>query len=96
MWIKNSNGKQDAMLTFATISFAIVSLNILLSTLQEVSIGAGTFSFQPMDPGTMTAYLAATFGAYVSRRWTRARYSTDIEDSEVVLENNLDEDTKEA
>ena len=79
MWIKNSNGDQDAMLTFATISFAIVSLNILLSTIQEVSFSFGSFSFQSMDSGTMTAYLAATFGAYVSRRWTRAKYSSDSE-----------------
>jgi len=77
MWITNSNGDKDAMLTFATISFAIVSLNILLSTLQEVSFTFGSFSFQPMDSGTMTAYLAATFGAYVSRRWTRARYAPE-------------------
>mgnify|MGYP001486449416 CR=1 FL=1 len=76
MWIKNSNGDKDAMLTFATISFAIVSLNILLSTIQEMSVGSGVFSFQTMDSGTMTAYLAATFGAYVSRRWTRAKYQT--------------------
>ena len=57
MWIKNSSGKKDAMLTFATIAF-----------------GGQTRSFQILDSGTMTAYLAATFGAYVSRRWTDRKF----------------------
>ena len=75
MWIKNSSGRPDAMLTFATISFAIVSLNILLSTIQEIAFLSGSsMTFQIMDAGTMTAYLAATFSAYVSRRWTDRKY----------------------
>ena len=75
LWLKNSSGKKDAMLTFATIAFAIVSLNILLSTIQELVFAGGqTISFQILDSGTMTAYLAATFGAYVSRRWTDRKF----------------------
>ena len=75
MWLKNSSGKKDAMLTFATIAFGIVSLNILLSTIQELVLNSGnSISFQILDPGTMTAYLAATLGAYVSRRWTDRKY----------------------
>ena len=74
-WVKNTEGKKDAMLTFATIAFIIVSLNILLSTIQELVFAGGqTISFQILDSGTMTAYLAATFGAYVSRRWTDRKF----------------------
>lgn len=75
MWLKNSSGKKDAMLTFATVAFGIVSINILLSTVQEFIFSGGhSVSFQILDSGTMTAYLAATFGAYVSRRWTDKKY----------------------
>lgn len=69
-WIKNTSGKPDAMLTFATLSFAVVTFNILLATLGHFEFGRLKFSFESMDSGTMTAYLAATFGAYVTRRWT--------------------------
>lgn len=69
-WIKNTSGKKDAMLTFATASFAVVTINILLATLGHFEFGKLTFSFKGMDSGAMTAYLAATFGAYVTRRWT--------------------------
>lgn len=72
-WIKNTKGKPDAMLTFATISFLVVTANILLATLGHFEFGKLQFSFKGMDSGTMTAYLAATFGAYVTRRWTDSK-----------------------
>lgn len=76
-WIKNTKGNPDAMLTFATLSFAVVTINILLSTLGHFEFGRLQFSFQGMDSGTMTAYLAATFGAYVTRRWTDSKSTGD-------------------
>ena len=74
MWIKNTSGKKDAMLTFAVIAFAVVTFNVLLATLNNVSHGGWSISFEPMEAATLTAYLGATFGAYVSRRWTTAKY----------------------
>jgi uncharacterized membrane protein YiaA len=74
MWIKNTVGKPDAMLTFASIAFAVVTFNVLLATINAFSIGEWDISFAAMEAGTLTAYLGATFGAYVSRRWTTARY----------------------
>ena len=73
-WIKNTDGKPDAMLTFALISFAVVTINLFLATFGSVSIYGQDLGFQFMDASTMTAYLAATFGAYVSRRWTDRKY----------------------
>jgi len=77
LWIKNTDGKRDAMLTFALISFFIVTLNLFLATFQNISVNGYEFGFSFMDASTMTAYLAATFGAYVSRRWTDRKYSSD-------------------
>ncbi len=73
-WIKNTDGKPDAMLTFALVSFFVVTFNLFLATLGNVSILEYSLEFQFMDASTMTAYLAATFGAYVSRRWTDRKY----------------------
>jgi hypothetical protein len=74
MWIKNTSGKKDAMLTFATFSFLVVTLNILLSTISTLSIGDKVFEFRLMDSAAMATYLAATFSAYVTRRWTDKKY----------------------
>ena len=76
-WVKNTSGKRDAMLTFALISFIVVTFNILVATFGEISFKDRNISFKPMDAATMTAYLAATFTAYVSRRWTDKRYDSD-------------------
>jgi hypothetical protein len=73
-WIKNTAGKPDAMLTFAFLAFSVVTLNILLSTFGRISYVDFEIGFQPMEASAMTAYLAATFTAYVTRRWTDRKY----------------------
>lgn len=90
MWIKNTSGKPDAMLTFAVISFAVVTANILLSTLGSFQGPNISFSFQLIDTGAMTSYLAATFGAYVTRRWTDKRYKKEeIEEAQDVFNTQI-------
>lgn len=73
-WIKNTSGKKDAMLTFAFLAFTVVTLNILLSTFGRISYNNFEIGFQPMEASSMTAYLAATFTAYVTRRWTDKKF----------------------
>ena len=78
MWIKNTSGKEDAMLTFALIAFGVVTFNVLLATFGRIAYSEFDISFQSMDAATMTAYLAATFSAYVTRRWTDRKYDDDL------------------
>ena len=75
MWIKNTSGKPDAMLTFAFYSFLVVTINVLLGTFGTITSGDKTITLTTMDAGAMTAYLGSTFTAYVTRRWTDKRYS---------------------
>lgn len=76
IWIKNSDGKPDAMLTFATISFLIVTVNLLVSTFGTITYDGHSIAFQALDSSVMAAYLGATFTAYVSRRWTDRKHPT--------------------
>ena len=75
MWIKNTEGRPDAMLTFATISFIAITLNIVLTTLGQVSFGGTVIVFSALDSTAMGVYLAATFSAYVGRRFTDRLYT---------------------
>lgn len=77
-WIKNTSGKKDAMLTFAFLAFSVVTLNILLATFGRISFNGFEISFQSMDAAAMTAYLAATFTAYVTRRWTDRKFDPSL------------------
>ena len=81
-WIKNTAGKPDAMLTFSFLAFSVVTLNILLATFGRISYKEFEIGFQSMEAAAMTAYLAATFTAYVTRRWTDRKYSPPEEEEE--------------
>jgi hypothetical protein len=81
-WMKNTSGKPDSMLTFAFIAFSVVTLNILLATFGRISFNGFEIGLQAMDASTMTAYLGATFTAYVTRRWTSSKYDPDEKKSE--------------
>jgi hypothetical protein len=70
MWIKNSRGRKDAMLTFATISFFVVTMNIVLVSFSPVFEKYLSFSFVPVDIAILTMYMSSTFTAYVARKWT--------------------------
>ena len=96
-WIKNTEGKKDAMLTFALIAFGVVTLNILLSTVGKITVGTFSINFQAMQASAMTAYLGATFTAYVSRRWTDKKYNEDGDDTPSILPGvSTNKDDKDA
>lgn len=84
MWIRNSSGKKDAMLTFSMISFLLVSLDILLETLSPVFDKFFGISFSTMDVGIMTTYLSATFTAYVARKWTDRNLRKENQDDKEI------------
>lgn len=83
MWIKNTNGKKDSMLTFATVAFFVVIFNIILATFGGVTVGEFNINFQPMDSGAMGVFLGATFTAYVSRRATDVAAGAYVKGKEV-------------
>ncbi len=78
-WVKNTNKKEDAMLTFATISFAVTTICFILSIISVISLGDFKLELKSVDSGLMSVYLGATFSAYVARRWTDKRYQPSID-----------------
>lgn len=81
-WVRNSGGRRDAMLTFATISFLVVTASILLSSISEIHIGSFRTTFTPLDPGLVSIYLGATFTAYVTRKYTDRKFDEKKTDKE--------------
>lgn len=76
-WVKNTSGKKDAMLTFATISFFVVTISVILSSISDLKIGNFSANFVPLDSGLASVYLGATFTAYVTRRWTDKHFGKE-------------------
>lgn len=82
MWMKNSAGNPDAMLTFASIAFSVVTLNLFLSAFDPMTIHGHTFHMTPFSDQSMMTYLGITFTSYVGRRWTDKKVSESQEPKE--------------
>jgi len=70
MWMKNSDGKPDSMLTLGVISLGVVLVKFFLS---EMSFGP--IIFGQLDGMVVASILTPTIGAYVARRYTDAKLS---------------------
>jgi hypothetical protein len=91
IWLKNTDGKRDAMLTFATVSFAIVTIVYLLSSIDEIKYKDLHIDFNLVPIDAMSLYLASTFSAYVARKWTDVKYKKPEKKIDV---DSKDEDNK--
>jgi hypothetical protein len=78
IWIKNTKGNRDAVLTFATIGFLSVILKVLFGG-SVFEICGYTLNFGPIDATTIGAILTPTLGAYVARRWNDHKIAKEEE-----------------
>lgn len=69
--LRNSNDESSGSFTFAAISFAVVTLCVLLSPVGSITLGKIIITFRPIDTTLALGYLAASFSTYVVRRTTR-------------------------
>ena len=73
MWIRNTDGRKDAVLTFAAMGFFVVILKVLLAGVVYPWAGK-VITFGTIDAATIAAILTPTLGAYVSRRYTDKKF----------------------
>ena len=74
MWIKNSEGKKDAMLTMAFMALVVVLLKALVGGI-EFHIADKPVTLGSADASVITALLTPTLGAYVARKYTDKKYN---------------------
>jgi len=68
IWIKNTKGNKDAILTFATVGFLVCMVKVLFGG-SVFEVYGYTLNFGVIDATTIGAILTPTLGAYVARRW---------------------------
>lgn len=74
MWIKNTSGKPDAILTMAVMTLVVVLIKYFFAdTAIEVAAGH-SIKFGAADSGAIAALLAPTLSAYVARRYTETKH----------------------
>jgi hypothetical protein len=80
-WMRNTEGKEDAVLTMSIVGFVVVLLKVLLT-----DVTVGQWSFGSIDAGTVAAILTPTLGAYVARRYTDRKMKASYSYKEEVVE----------
>lgn len=76
LWIKNTDGKPDAVLTMTLAGFVVILTKILLSGIVLNAFGR-ELTFGSIDGAVIGALLAPTLGAYVARRYTDKKHGPD-------------------
>mgnify|MGYP001574381965 CR=1 FL=1 len=74
MWIKNTAGKPDAVLTMTIMTLVVVLIKYFFAD-TGIEVAAGhSIKFGTADSGAIAALLTPTLGAYVMRRYTEVRH----------------------
>ena len=71
--LKNSDDEPSGTFTFAVVSFVVVTLCVLLSVVNTVTVGALVITLKPVDTALALGYLAASFSTYVVRRSSQSK-----------------------
>lgn len=75
-WMKNTDGRPDAVLTMAFVGFLIVAVKFLFSGV-EIEFNGTKYSSSAPGADAIAAILTPTLGAYVGRRWTDRKYKEE-------------------
>jgi hypothetical protein len=78
--MRNSAGKKDAMFTVSMVSFAIVSVVVVSSMFDALTIFGTTIDFSEPNVPLLTLYLGTCFSSYVFRRTTKDKLEKKVED----------------
>jgi hypothetical protein len=76
LWIKNTDGKPDAVLTMTLLGFLTVLVRLLFSNVTLELLGK-TITVGAIESGAIAAILTPTLGAYVARRYTDKKYPVE-------------------
>lgn len=68
MWLKNTAGVKDSMLTFAVGGFLVSAFAVISSFLEKITVGTFELVLKSPDVALVTAFMGATLVAYVTRR----------------------------
>jgi hypothetical protein len=78
-WMRDSSGEASASLTFAAISFMVITGWMILSIFETVVLGEKTITTRPPpSEGIILAYLGTTFSLYFGRRYSVSKFSEGI------------------
>ena len=89
-WMKNTDGKPDAVLTFASFAMLVVLLKLLFAGAELNWPPHFSFKILSIDAASIGAILLPTLGAYVSNKYVNFNYHPDY----IAMKKDIDGDGK--
>lgn len=74
IWMKNTDGRSDAVLTMAFVGFVVVVAKTLVSGVTLTFGPESALSFGTLDAAMAGTILTSTLGAYCARRYTEKKF----------------------
>lgn len=90
-WIRNTDGKPDAVLTFALAGFTVILAKFLFAGLHVVWGAHVDFTVVAPTSGEIAAVLLPTLGSYVSNKYVNLNFHPDY----LKMRKDIDGDGKE-
>lgn len=90
-WLKNTDGKPDAVLTFATFAIATVLFKMFFAGADLSWAPHFKWVVQTVDAASIGAILLPTLGAYVSNKYVNFNYHPEY----VRMKKDINADGKE-
>lgn len=86
--LKNSSGVKDGMFTLSVVSFVVVSVCVVISMFDQITLGSSVFHIKSPDVALLTLYLSISHGSYVWRRGQKLKDGKVQEVNEEVEKKN--------
>lgn len=83
-WVKNTDGKPDAVLTFALVGFVVVILKVALTGV-VLTFANSSYAFGAIGSDEIAAILTPTLGAYVLKKYVTVK-QTEVNHLKETLE----------
>lgn len=77
LWINNTDGQPDAVLTMTLMGFLAILGKFLLSNVSLTLASDHIINFGSVDAMSIAAVLTPTLGAYCARRYTDKKFGAD-------------------
>ena len=90
-WLKDKDGRQDPIITFATFSVAAVLFKLIFQGAVFSWPPHFVFTVAGIDAATIGALFLPTLGAYVSSKYVNYNYHPDY----IKMKKDIDGDGKE-
>jgi hypothetical protein len=80
-WIKDDKGSSSVTVTFTAIAFLVTTLAYMVSIVEKLHVFGQEVAFRTFDVAACSAYFVPILTLYFGRKFTKAKFGQDGQES---------------